>query len=553
MGQLIHENERRPLQVGRSLFDAADELALRVPSSCRRTGRCRECVVQVHEGEEALGSRTGAEAFLPAGFRLACQAMVEREDGDVRFSILRRRLRILMPSEPGADGGAGAGGTAAVPAKPDPLITRDGSTVLYDGELIGLAAGRLLGLAIDVGTTTVVFELVDLESGRTLEAAAFENPQRFGGSDVMSRIAYDSHHPDELRRALRRALNRELETLYRRQGVDRHEVLEAVVVGNPTMRDLFFGLDVAPLGCSPFRSLTETAVREGRTKSSSLLRLAYELGVLMHPQGRVYGPPIIASHVGADIAADLVATGFAARPGISLLVDIGTNTEMVIGDGQHLIAASSPAGPAFEGGGVRFGMAGADGAIESVRWEGRGFSWRTIGDQPPEGICGSGLVDLLAEAARAGLLLPDSSFAGGRRAIDVVSEHGIDLDRADVSSLAQAKAANSVGQTVVMRRLGVTPAQIDRVFLAGAFANAVNVRNAQAIGLLASVPPERVVRVGNASVGGAKALLLSARHRRELAVTVARIEHAELETEPDFFDLFVDACRFDRVDGRDQH
>ncbi|MFI5259905.1 MAG: ASKHA domain-containing protein, partial [Candidatus Limnocylindrales bacterium] len=465
MGELIHENQRRPMRVGRTLFDAADELALAVPASCRRTGRCRECVVQVSEGEEALGPPTEAEAFLPHGFRLACQALVERDDRDIRFAILRRRLRILMPSEPEAESSF----------ELDPVVAREGATVLYGGEPIGPAVGRLLGLAIDVGTTTVVFELVDLESGRSLAAAAFENPQRFGGSDVMTRIAYDAEHPGELRRALRRALNRELEAVYRRLGVDRHEVAEAVVVGNPTMRDLFFGLDVSPLGHWPFRSLSEVAWREGRATTTGLLRLAHEFGVLIHPQGRVYGPPIVACHVGADIAADLVATDFAAQPGVSLLVDIGTNTEIVIGDGERIIAASSPAGPAFEGGGVRHGMAGADGAIESVGWRAGTFSWRTIGDAPPEGICGSGLVDLLAEARGARLLRPDTSFADGRTSIELVPERGIDLDRSDVSNLAQAKAANGVGQAIVMRRLGVAPDKIDRVFLAGAFANALDV------------------------------------------------------------------------------
>jgi uncharacterized 2Fe-2S/4Fe-4S cluster protein (DUF4445 family) len=534
VGELLHENEHRPLKVGRSLFDEADELALRVPSSCRRTGRCRECVVQVTEGDEALSPPGEAEAFLPSGFRLACQAVVERTDRNVRFTILRRRLRILMPS------GQGPGS----PLELDPVVTRNGAMALYGDEPIGPASDQLLGLAIDVGTTTVVFELVDLESGRSLGAAAFENPQRFGGSDVMSRIAYEAEHPGELRRALRRALNRELEATYRSFGLDRHAVYEAVVVGNPTMRDLFFGLDVGPLGRWPFRSASEVAVREGRATTTSLVRRAHELGLLIHPQGRVFGVPLVACHVGADTAADLIATEFAAQSGVSLLIDIGTNTEIVIGNGQRILAASSPAGPAFEGGGVSHGMAGAEGAIESVRWVDGAFAWRTIGDLPPEGICGSGLVDVLAEASRTGLLMADTSFRDGKIAIEVVPDRRIDLDRSDVSNLAQAKAANAVGQLVLMRRLGVRPEQVDRVFLAGAFANALDVRNAIAIGLLAPVPPEKVVRVGNASVRGAKALLLSAIRRRELETVVVRIEHAELETEPDFFELFVEACRF---------
>jgi uncharacterized 2Fe-2S/4Fe-4S cluster protein (DUF4445 family) len=536
----VHGTQRRPLTAGRSLFDEADELAVVVPASCRRTGRCHECVVQIISGGESLGPRTSAEAFLPEGFRLACQAVVERTDRDVEFAILRRRLRILMSSEP----------EPPEDFDLDPVVTRDGPNVLYAGELFGPATGRLLGLAIDVGTTTVVFELVDLESGRSLGAAAFENPQRFGGSDVMTRIAYEAEHPGELRRALRRALNRELEATYRSLGLDRHSVYEAVIVGNPTMRDLFFGLDVGPLGRWPFHSLSEVAVREGGAATSGLVRRAHELGLLIHPQGRVFGVPLVACHVGADTAADLVATDFAAQSGVSLLIDIGTNTEIVIGDGRRIIAASSPAGPAFEGGGISHGMAGADGAIESVRWADGAFAWRTIGDLLPEGICGSGLVDLLAEASRTGLLLPDTSFAGRRRTIEVVRDRGIELSRADVNSLAQAKAANAVGQLILMRRLGVTPEQVDRVFLAGAFANALDVRNAMAIGLLAPVPIGRVRRVGNASVRGAKTLLLSARRRRELESVIAGIEHAELESEPDFFEPFVEGCRFDQGQQR---
>ena len=530
MADAVHDARRQPLSVGHSIFDAADELAVAVTASCRRSGRCHECVVQVLRGEDALSPRTSPEAFLPAGFRLACQAVVERTDRDVEFAILRRPLRILMPTE------AGPGETF----DRDPLVARSDRSIRLEGEAIAPdTGGPLLGVAVDLGTTTVVFELVDLESGRSLHAAAFENPQRFGGSDVMSRIAYEADHPGELRRALRRALNRELDAAYRELGLGRRDVYEALIVGNPTMRDLFFGLDVAPLGRSPFRSAAEGAQA----------RRAHEVALLIHPRGRVWGAPLVASHVGADTAADLVAVDFAAAGGVSLLVDIGTNTEMVIGDGGRLLAASSPAGPAFEGGGVSCGMAGADGAIETLRWTGGGFAWQTIGGLPPEGICGSGLVDLLAEASRAGLLRPDASFAGGARTIELVPERRIAFSRADASNLAQAKAANAAGWQILLRRLGLAPGAIDRVLLAGAFANALDVRNAIAIGLLPPVPAERVRRVGNASVRGAKALLLSGRRRRELDALISRIEHVELEREPDFFDLFVDGCRFGPVEA----
>jgi uncharacterized 2Fe-2S/4Fe-4S cluster protein (DUF4445 family) len=535
MGDLICDGSRRPLSEGATIFDAADALATAVPSSCRRTGRCRECVVEIIQGAESLSERSATEAFLPTGFRLACQATVERTDRDVTFAVLRRRLRILGPSElePGS------------PPELDPLVTRQDGVVSYDGEPVDTAWGQLLGLALDIGTTTVVFELVDLESGRTRFAGAFENPQRFGGSDVMTRIAYDAMRPGELRRALRRALNRELAAAYRELGIDRHEVYEVLVVGNPTMRDLFFGLDIGPLGRFPFRSVTESDHDDGDAQRTGLVALAHEIGLLVHPVARVVGAPLIACHVGADAAADLVATDFAVHPGVNMVIDIGTNTEIVTSDGRRVLAASSPAGPAFEGGGVTCGMAGADGAIERVAWQDGRFHWQTISDAPPAGICGSGLVDLLAAARRSSALLPDGTFRAGVRSIELVPDAGIELSRADVSALAQAKSANAAGQQILLRRLGVAPAQLDRVFLAGAFANSLDIDNAIAIGLLAPVAPDRVRRVGNAAIRGARRLLLSRQRRLALEGLVARIEHVELEAEADFFELFVEGFRFE--------
>jgi uncharacterized 2Fe-2S/4Fe-4S cluster protein (DUF4445 family) len=228
-----------------------------------------------------------------------------------------------------------------------------------------------------------------------------------------------------------------------------------------------------------------------------------------------------------------------------MLIDIGTNSEIVIGDGRRFLAASCPAGPAFEGGLISHGMAGADGAIESTVWRDGGFVCRTVGDAPPEGICGSGLVDLLAESRRVGLLSVQATLPDGATSIPVVPAAGIDLSRADLSALALAKSANATGQRILLRHFGVTPAELARVYLAGAFANALDVRQAIAIGLLAPVPQDRVVRVGNASVQGAAALLCSGRARTALERLVGRIEHVELEAEPDFFELFVDGCRLE--------
>jgi uncharacterized 2Fe-2S/4Fe-4S cluster protein (DUF4445 family) len=529
---VIHGTDRRPAQVGRTLFDYADEVSVAVPQSCRRSGRCRECVVEVRFGGDALSPRTEPEAYLPDDFRLACQARLETDERDIEFAIIRRRMRILEA-------------TGDTPLSDiDPVVTLDAHAVRYDGIPLDLPRDHVVGVAVDIGTTTVVFRLIDLLSGAVLAGGALENPQRFGGSDVMSRISYERDHPGAMRAALRRSLNQALRDTYLALGIDRHEVYEAMIVANSTMRDLFFDLDISPIGEMPYKSITERAVLEGRATSTWLSRRAHQVGLLMHPHGRVVGAPLIASHVGGDVAADLIATGFAERPGVNLLVDIGTNTEVVVSDGTRVLAASCPAGPAFEGGLLRHGMPGADGAIESVRIEDGRFRFRTIGDASPEGICGSGLVDILAELRRVGWMSPEGRFAGGLDAYTVAPERSITFSRSDASLLAQAKAANACGQRILLRRLGVEPEQVTRAFLAGGFANAVDIPNAIAIGFLAPVPVERVERVGNAALLGAAMLLLSRRHREALDALIARIEHVELEQEPDFFDLFVDGCQF---------
>jgi uncharacterized 2Fe-2S/4Fe-4S cluster protein (DUF4445 family) len=512
-------------------------LALAVPTSCKRTGRCRECVVEVTCGAKHLSAATEPESFLRAPFRLACQAELENPAADVGFRIVRRRLQIVLPEpEPPA-------------ADIDP-ITRAVDGVVFWGEerIAPLREGaRPHGLALDVGTTTVVLELVDLTDGHSIETLAIENPQRFGGSDVMNRISYDcSVGHGELRYALRKALNNELRSLYRRHDMDRRDVFELVIVGNSTMRDLFFGLDVAPIGERPYKSITEVELNAGRRATTSVTARAHELGLWMHPQGRVWGAPLVSGHVGADVGADVIAVGLERESaGVRMLIDVGTNTEVVLSGRGRLLAASCPAGPAFEGGEVTYGMQACEGAIERVRAADDGaFEVSTIGDVAPLGLCGSGLVDLTAELRRTGAMSPKGAFAKGTQELTVVSEEGITFSRADASALAQAKAANTVGQQILLRELGVEPSELDRVYLAGGFARHIDVANAVAIGFLAPVPVERVAKVGNASLRGARGLLLSASAREYLEAFVHRVEHIELETTPDFFDLFVDGCQF---------
>ena len=539
-GTVSHDGKTEPLAIGMTLFDCADELAVEVPTSCQRNGRCHECVVEVSAGDAALSARTEAESFLRAPYRLACQAMVERDDIDVAFAPLRRRPRILVRAHADA---------AVTPGTIDPLVTRRGDEVLYDGEVVDRYRGHVLGLAVDLGTTTVVLDFVDLETGKSVHSAAFENPQAFGGSDVMHRISYDrDDKAGELQKAAASAINRAIVDGCARLGTNRQAIYEIVVAANSTMRDILFKLDVQGIGQKPYKSSIEHAFLAGERANTALSARALRLGLRANRAARVYGLPLIASHVGGDAAAALVALeeGFADAD-TAMLVDMGTNTEVVVKQGGRMLAASCPAGPAFEGGLVRYGMPACDGAIEAVRLGEEGeAAYETIGGKEPVGLCGSGLIDLLAELRRSDVLTAKGVFAADRKQkeMTVVPEHGITFSKEDASNLGQAKAANYCGQYIVMRALGVDPAAVERLYLAGGFANYVDVGNAISIGLLAPVPEERVVKAGNAAARGARAILLSATRRRALEREVQAIEHIELETTPDFFDLFVDGCQF---------
>ena len=521
----------RPV-AGATLFDYGDRAATRIPSSCARSGICHECVVSVDSGLPALSPRTEAERFLQDPFRLACQTEVIDLSVEVAFQPLRRSPRILT------DGGR-AGRERTLDAK---LPTGTGT-----GSPRDRFRGRELGLAIDLGTTTVVMKVIDLQAEATIVTASFANPQGFAGSDIMNRISYAAgSFTDELQHAIVNAINTEIRTMARSCGFRRTSVTQMVVAGNPTMRDILFGLDVQGLGQRPYRSSVETDFRDGRRATTALEVPARQLGLHLNPRARCIGLPVIGSHVGADTAACLLAIGMADLDRPVMLVDVGTNTEVVVGHRDRLIATSCPAGPAFEGGLITYGMPAYDGAIESLVWEGGRFAFRTIGDEPPEGICGSGLIDLVAELRRHEMITPKGVFTADRRLkeIDVVPG-SITFSRADASALAQAKAANYCGQVIAMRHFGIEPAELERLYLAGGFANYVDARNAIEIGMLAPVPAERIEKVGNAAVEGARIALLSAAERQRIDALAQRIEHVELEMEPDFFELFVDGCRFE--------
>ena len=537
-GTITCDGKTYQLSPGKTVFDYADDLAVQVPTSCFRTGQCHECIVEIKRGMEHLRPPNEAEAFLRDNYRLACQSIVLDVDAHIEFTPLRRSPRILTHI-----------GTVEektnTPNSLNPLVIHRDGIVYYDNEPIDRFRGHVYGLALDIGTTTVVANLVDLQNGETVSVSSFENPQRFGGSDIMHRISYDGEFEGELRKSLIAALNSQIMDMCETHDFVRQEIYEIVVAGNTTMRDIFFRKDVQSIGQKPYKSLIEHEYLDGMRATTSLTEKARRIGIRSNPKALVYSLPLIASHVGADVAADLVSIDLQSQDDIVMLVDVGTNTEVVVGNSKRMVAASCPAGPAFEGGGIEYGMPAYPGAIESVKWNNGKIKYETIDGNEPQGLCGSGLIALLAELLRNDQMSPKGVFAERKqRILELLPEHGITLSRDDASNLAQAKAANYCGQYIVLRHFGCSPQDISKLYLAGGFANYINIQDAIDIGFLAPVPEDRIVKIGNAAVGGAKEVLLSRDKRTEIEDFVKNIEHIELETTPDFFEVFVEGCQF---------
>lgn len=542
-GKLIIDGQAVATGTQRTLFRLAQSVDVHVPTSCHEQGKCRECLVEVDRGGDLLSPPTSAEEHLPDGFRLSCQATVVGTAGDVHCHTLRRGALQIEEESSHLE--------VDERWRKEPLFQRHGDRVERDGEPFAETAGPIHGLAIDLGTTTVVVQLVDLDSGRSVATQSFENPQRFGGSDVMARIRYDSDHPGRL---LQRVLLGYLRRAIKALPCDPESILELVVAGNPTMRDLLFGLDVHSIGQLPYRSITEYEVADGARQTTSLAMEATRLRLPAHPNARIIGLPLLGSHVGADAAACLLATGLAERDELSMCMDIGTNTEVLLGNRKRVLAASCPAGPAFEGGGVLCGVPGLEGAIERVRLDGTAVRFSVIGDLPPIGICGSGLVDLLGELRRTGRMntqgrFIDSDGLHDERPFVVDARHEIALTERDVNELAQAKGANAAGARIVADRFGVDLGAIDRFYLAGGFGRHLDADAARRIGLIPDLPDDRIVQVGNASLVGAALALTSRSARARLEALAPTVEHVELELHPNFFDLFVDGCQFQPFGG----
>ncbi len=498
---------------GTSLLAAAAWARVPLASSCGGEGRCGECKVRVRDWE------------------LACQVSVQED------------LTCEVP-EP-----------AAQPLAVVEGIRRPVAVERPDGWK-ALDAEAPLGLAVDLGTTTVAGDLVDLATGETVASGSRVNLQSSAGADVISRAAFAHHRPEGLRELRTMAVETMAGLtgdLCERAGVEPEGIGEVVVTGNGIMLHLLLGVDPHPLGVAPY-----TAVfHESREVSPG------ELGLPIHPRGRVVTFPLISAYAGGDTVAGLHATDVVRGDRPALLVDLGTNTEVVLGWGGRAIAAAAPAGPAFEGGGVRHGMPAVHGAVAHVRLDDQ-VRMEVVGGGEPGGICGSGLVDALAELRRTGLVDPRGRLAsafevpghplGGH--LEMVQTmrsfrlaEGLYLDQRDIRELQAALAAVSSAVGIVLEVGEVAPEELAHVFLAGSFGSALDPTRAARVGLVPAVEPGVVEGVGNAALEGARAALLSFREREAAFLVPAHVDYVELSGHPRFNDLFLNGMSFPAVDS----
>ena len=625
--------KRGRFPVGTPVLTAARQLGVDLDSVCGGRGICSRCQVTPSFGDFPKHGLTASEAGLSAwnkveeryktkrglkeGRRLGCQAQIQGDmvidvppESQVHKQVVRKRaesrdivmdpatrLYYVEVAEPDMHNPSGdlerlcealaaQWGLAHVEGDLRTLqmlqpALRQGewrvTCAVYHGRGLGTARimqvwpgyyeGSIYGLAVDLGSTTIAAHLCDLRNGAVVASSGLMNPQIRFGEDLMSRVSYAMMNPggaDEMTTAVREAMNALTGQITAEARIDPSLIMEAVIVSNPVMHHLLLGIDPVELGQSPFALAT----------SGSLTLWANEIDLNLHSDARIYILPCIAGHVGADAAAVALSEAPNQSEDLVLIVDVGTNAEIILGNKQQVLACSSPTGPAFEGAQISSGQRAAPGAIERVEinLETREPRFRVIGcdqwsDEPgfdqsvaPQditGICGSGIIEAVAELRLAGLmdaggllgsaeqtgcdrmlpdgrthayLLHDGSAEGGPR---------IMVTQADIRAIQLAKSALYAGARLLMDQIGVD--HVDRVVLAGAFGAHISPKHAMVLGMIPDCPLDKVVSVGNAAGTGARIALLNATSRREIETIVRMIQKVETAIEPRFQEHFVAA------------
>jgi uncharacterized 2Fe-2S/4Fe-4S cluster protein (DUF4445 family) len=587
---------------GTTVFDAASWNGIAIDSTCGGHGTCKKCKVRVLQGAVPVSS-VDPRAFtldeLRAGWRLACRAAAT-EDLEIDVPPLQTRPKaalvgvgrhvILRPAvqkryleldEPSLEDQASDLERVVAAVDDFDLRVHPGAmrmlgrtlraadyrvtAVICDDLLIDVEPGDTTdqrhAISFDLGTTTVVATLLDLATGQPLAVRSILNRQQPYGADVISRVSATMLDPDALEALQARAaetLNLLATEVCEEAGIDRERVYEMVLCGNVTMTQIALGIDPEPLAMAPF------IIAARRLPPVT----AADYGVPLHPRAPAFTFPALGAYVGGDIVAGLLATGLTRDRRLRLFIDVGTNSEIALGSQERVVATAAPAGPAFEAAQIKCGMRAAEGAIEGVRIAGDDIELEVIGDTAPVGMCGSGLVDAVAQLVSAGLLdhsgrfVPDEVAAEqhpelckrlvkvGEERVFVLAwrgeepENAVYLSQRDVRELQFAKASIATGWRILMSELGIGPDDISQVLLAGSFGSYLSPASAVRIGLVPKLALPRIISAGNVAGEGAKMAALSLRERAAADAILDEVEYVELSGRADFNDMFIDQLAF---------
>ncbi|MCW4012335.1 MAG: ASKHA domain-containing protein [Candidatus Bathyarchaeota archaeon] len=517
------DGKRDIFKAGTTLLEAARSLGVDINSVCGGAGACGKCIIRIISGKTSPPVESEykyiSETNIENGYRLACLQKIVSD------------MVVLVPEESRTGTQRLQTEGLDTPVTLDPVATEQG-----------------LGFAADIGSTKLAGYLLDLSNGEVLTVSTEMNPQIPYGEDIITRITNAIQKPRNnqvLHEALVDGIRKLINDACIKTERDPEDIKDTVLVGNTAMQHFILGIDLHSLSRNPF--MPENLAQ--RNLPQETLNLA--------PKSPIYIPPLIAGFVGADCVAATLATGLHEAEETSFLMDIGTNTEIVIGDKNKLVACSCASGPAFEGAHIKYGMRAATGAIEGV-WinpETLEPSIRTIDNGTPIGLCGSGLIDLLAEMLKTGIM--DSTGRLNRidhprlREHNSVYEyvvawgdepsHDIAITQLDIRELQKGKAAIYSGAYVAMNRLNLTPRDIKNVYIAGAFGTYIDKQSATLIGMIPEFPQNNIQQVGNAAGTGARMMLLSRKAREEAENIPKQVEYIELATSPSYNKEYIDA------------
>jgi uncharacterized 2Fe-2S/4Fe-4S cluster protein (DUF4445 family) len=602
------EGKRIETSLGNTVFQVAEEAGIGIRSECGGEGLCGKCRVII-KNSEAVSEATEAERKqllqpeIDSGYRLACQTRIFRNvavmippesrlesrkiqvlglERKVKLSPYVKKFHLALPKPTLSDirpdlerildalsqqnQNVGSLEIDYEILKKLPNIFRDANwdvtvTVWNDHRIIAVELGDtstdLYGFAVDIGTSKIAGHLVDLTSGKTVAIGAIENPQIIHGEDVMTRITFaavDNANLETLQKLAVDSVNKVLHQACTKAMVDPGRVYYLTVVGNTAMHHFFLGIQPKYIALSPFTPAIKRQINVA----------AKELKIGINPRGLITFLPIIAGFVGADAVADLLATGMYESDELSLLIDIGTNTEVFVGDKDDILCCSCASGPAFEGAHITHGMKAVTGAIERVRISSDlDVEYETIGGVKPKGLCGSAVIDVVAEILKRGMINSEGRFnpqmkirrlrkKGGKREFivawgyETATGKEITVKQKDIRQIQLAKAAIYTGCSILLKTKKLRGKDLDRVFIAGAFGNYIKPENAKFIGLVPDVPTHKIRFVGNTAVTGAKMALISKNMREKIDLISKKVRYLELANDPAFNQEFIKALSFPR-------